>query len=303
VTRVLAFVFILVGMALPDSAVNAGERPRVELLDPGAEPRTPLRVEAREGDELALSFELEQRIEQEVDGSSVPDQTIPAIREDVVIRVDDVRPDGRIAYSFEVADVAVVDSEGFSDEDVRDLEDALEPLTDLEGEFVINARGLPLRSRLDAPEDLPAAASDLLREFEQQLSSFAVPYPREPIGAGARWSASTSLNAGGIDTDLTYEYELAELTVDHLILGVRYTQTAAPQAVELPDLPENSRVRLTQYEITGTGQSTIPLAGVVPSESTVSASGDQVFRLRYQGERQTLRQSISITVTLAPTPP
>lgn len=300
--RVIAIVLILVGSALPGSAASAGDRAQVELLDPGTEPRAPLRIEAREGDELALSFQLEQRIEQDVDGSAVPEQPIPAIREDVVIVVERVRT-GRITYSFEVDDVAVVDDEGFDEEDVADFEDALEPLRDLEGEFVINERGLLLRSRIDVPDDLPAVAEDLFGEFEQQLANLTIPYPREPVGVGARWSSTTSSAAGGIDTDLTYEYELVELRADQRTFGLSYTQTADPQAVEQPDLPEGSRVGLTEYEVTGTGQSTLPLAGVVPSEGTVSASGDQVFRLRYQGDRQTLRQTISITVTIGPTSP
>jgi hypothetical protein len=302
--RVVPLVVLLAlgAAAVPIAPASAGDRPRVELLDPGAEPRAPLRIEAREGQESAFSFRLEQGIEQEIDGAPVPTQQIPAIREDVVVRVERVRPNGRITYRFDVVDVAVVDAEGFAEEDVQDLEEALEPLAELGGEFVVNERGIPLRSQLDAPDDAPAIVEDLLSEFEQQLSNFAAPYPNEPVGVGARWTSTASVRTGGIHTDITYEYELLAREGDRLTLAVTYAQSAEPQPVELRDVPESARVRLSEYDIAGSGQIVLSLTEVVPSESAVSASGDQVFVVRYQGERQTLRQTVSLEVTAEPTP-
>lgn len=143
--RRLALILISVTALVPAAAASArtvatgGEKPpkpKIEVLDPGEEPRTKLRVDVAEGDEIALSLTLGTAIDQEIDGQSVPATAIPPIRQNIVIRVTDVTGRGRIAYEFEIEELEVVDSEDADPDVVDALEEELASLAGIAGRAI-----------------------------------------------------------------------------------------------------------------------------------------------------------------------
>ncbi len=302
--RVLVFLCVvaLLCVAPARGADAAGEAPAIEVLDPGAEPRERLRIDVEEGDEFSASFELRQQIEQEIDGEPSPLEPVPAIREDLLVRVQDVTSKGRVTYTFEVQKVEIVDATGVAPELVDELEDDLATLSDVEGDATVNARGVFLESNIDIPDDVPATVRDLLEQLRQQLPSLTVPFPREAVGVGARWRAPLDVTFAGIESENANEYALLEQNGSRLVVGVSVRQRATPQDVDSPSAPEGADVRLESSRFDGSGTVTLDLTTLVPAASTATLEGRQRFTIEADGDRQTLRQSASLGITIGPGP-
>jgi hypothetical protein len=293
----LTLLLVLVGTtALADPAAG-GEPPPpdVEVTDVGTAPRRLLRLDVSKGDEFTTSFTLRFGLEQEIEGETRA-APIPPIRYELASSVTKVNDVGRVTYTFTVEELEAVD-DGTVEPSVLDrVADELEDLAGLEGEVTVTARGVLVESDIEIPSGLDAAVRASLQQLSQQLSSLTIPYPRDRVGVGATWTATTALEAGGIDTDLVYSYELREFDGNAYVVGVGYEQTAEPQDVDLPGVPDDAGVRLEEFDVSGSGEMSGELTSPLSTSGTLSAAGDQVFTA--DDEAEELRQSLSIDLVI-----
>jgi len=298
----LLTLLLLVGTtALIDPAAG-GEpppTPEVEVTDVGTAPRRLLRLDMAKGDEFTTSFTLRVGLEQEVEGETRT-APIPPIRYDLASSVTKVNDVGRVTYTFTVEELEAVDDGTVEPSVLDQVADELEPLAGLEGEVTVTARGGLVAADIEIPSDLDAAVRASLQQFSQQISSLTIPYPRDRVGVGATWTATTALEAGGIDSDLVYTYELREFDGNAYVVGVEYEQTAEPQDVDLPGVPDDAGVRLEEFDVSGSGEMRGELTSPLSTSGTLSAAGDQVFTA--DDEEGELRQSLSIDLVVESRP-
>ena len=128
-------------------------------------------------------------------------------------------------------------------------------------------------------------------DLEQLTESAAVALPVEPVGVGARWEASPTLEALGLEVSQTVTYEIVEISGDVVVLDVEISQTV-PAGEELSLLGVSGTV--TSWESTGSGRTTLDLVLALPS-SVIETSANQSFDF---GDEGTLTQTISQDVTM-----
>jgi hypothetical protein len=300
-TSVVATAVAFAGLApVTAEAPAGGDTPVIEVTDPGDEPRTKLRLDVAAGDEFPLSLQVRQRIEQEIDGESEPSEPLPTVREDMLVRVEDVSSSGRVTYTFELVDVAVVDSGEADPEIVAGVREGLDSLVGLRGEAVVNGRGVLLESDVDTPEDAPPIVQEFLDQLSQRLTDLTVPLPRAAVGVGASWTSWVEADIAGIASDVESGYVLREVNGTRVVLDVSTHQTAKGQLADLPGVPADADFRLTKSVSTGEGTITIDLTSLVPAAGRLSVAAEQRFRIEADGERQQLRQRVAIEITIGP---
>ena len=308
-TFALSSVFVLLGAFLativgdaPRAVAASSGAPRVTLISAGASPRSPLRLAITQGDATSASMEFSQSIEQSLDGTPTNSIDLPPTIFLLHVTADSVASNGDAQISFSYADIEVVDDGSLGTAERAQLEAAYAPLESVTGTGRLTARNQVFNSELAGTEGFDPVVEQTMSQVSDQVGSVSVPFPTEAVGTGARWRGVSSARVSGIDVQQTYEYTLREREADRVVLDVEYTQTAPRQRAELPGIPDGAKVEITKFRMTGTGTTTLGLSDLLPTESTMHASGVQVLSIRDQGERGTLRQKLTLDATVSPPP-
>jgi len=267
---------------------------QVELLEAGAEPRQELRLKVAEGSQQQVTMRVTMNLVQEIDGQARPPVVIPPVDLGLLVQVGRQRGPN-IHAEFAYQSVTIVD-EGTADPAVVQgmRQSGIERLAELTGEMFVNTRGELLDASVDLPADFPAQLAEFVNQIESQLRNLAVPFPAEPIGAGARWSAVTSVTVAGIEAETRSTYQLLERTGDTYKIAVTVEQTAPEQTVQ----SQGTEALVREFVNRGSGNADGDLTRMLPVASTVRTEGTQVMEVTQGTESGTLRQRLTMEVTL-----
>ena len=271
----------LLTVAPPASAQEEQAPPVITVLEPGAEPRAPLRYVLAPGAEHQSILKVNTRISQKVGDADTRSGRSPQIEFDVRTTVGEPTQEA-ISVNFVFDDLRVAEGAGQSE-----LEDALEPLVGFEAAITMTNRGEIVGTDAETPPDLDTTTRTLLDQFLQQARSLTVPLPEEAVGEGARWSARSEVTISGIEIRQTTRYEVVRLTSEGVELSVEITQRASRQT--FTDPASGIEIELLSSRGTGDGNMKLAFASPLPVEADTHVQVKQ--KLRAQGDR------ISQTVT------
>ena len=212
---VIAFVslsgFVLVSaLDVPVAAAASGASPRVTLVSSGNSPRSPLRLALTEGTVTQATMEFSESIKQSLDGKPTTAVTTPPIQVVLESTVGPVSSEGNAQVSYAYRDVTVVDDGSTSATRRDQLETGLAPLTAVTTSGTVTTRNAFVDFKTEGTEGLDPSVAQILNQLTDQFSSLSVPFPREAVGTGARWRATTSVRVAGIDVQQSYIYRLRE---------------------------------------------------------------------------------------------
>lgn len=260
------------------STTEAGDDPvdgagvTVELLDPGAEPRTELRYRAPEGTVDRVVQVQEIDIVQDVDGR-VQDLPIPTNEIDLTATVvatgDDERTIDAVFEAFRVQDDPSIPPEVVAE--TSRLFDLIAGLTQT---TVQTPQGFVLSTTVaDLAVTDNAFVDQFLTQIGEQAQSLALPFPAEPVGVGATWRVTTDLVLSGLPIIGTYELAIDSIEGDVVTATAATTVTFTPGDVDVMGQPAT----VVSGELTGGGTVSWDLATQVLPRSDLDASGTVVL--------------------------
>jgi hypothetical protein len=306
--RVLAVAVVLAAApTLVDHAAAAGEvhaqttpapTPTVELLEPGKAPLEPLRLAPAAGASQRSAMTVTFAIRQS--GVSSASVNPPPTKATVETTLQGVTPEGNLQISFSYPSFDVLKGGDASKSSRRRIEQAFAGLKGLSGQLTMTPQGVLVDSALSVPPDLDPSVASLVTQLGDQLRTLAIPFPEAAVGVGARWRASTDLSLNGIEAHQVYEYTLKKRNGSKVELGVRGTQTADQQTVELPNLPQGAQLQVESYKTTFRGQNSVDLTSLLPVAGEIRSSGNQTFRIESGSNNETLKQHLSVHLVLKP---
>lgn len=190
----------------------------IQLLDPGAQPRAPLRYQYKVGQTGQLEYVMQMEGKMWMDGREMPMPATPAIRTVMTLRVTELSPDGYARIEFNSASAEPTPGAAGAPQTSANTMESLAMLSRLSGSYWINARGMGRQAEVNlrdaapgAPSPSPAADTVLrmTREFTQEQGAFdAAMFPEEAVGEGARWRVTNRQTIGPIEQVVTQEYTL-----------------------------------------------------------------------------------------------
>ncbi len=270
---------------------DADAGPTVTLLDPGAEPRSPLRFDLAAGTSV-MTTSQSQEITQTFGGRTQPTAAFGLV---FVMQIDTVP----VADGYEVTSTltSVASGPDIAADVAAALDEQLGLLVGFRSVSVVDDRGRILRAEVDETTlaAAPAEIADLMRQLGES-NQVAAPLPDEAVGVGARWQVEQRLELNGISLVQTTEYTLTAVDGSVLTIEVVGGQTPTETTVELPGL-EGIDVEILEWTTSTTGSLIIDLASVVPTSSAVT-DAQQVLDIVGEGE---LSQTILSTIEVAPT--
>ncbi|NLG55168.1 MAG: hypothetical protein GX542_05910 [Rhodococcus sp.] len=238
----------------------------VELVDAGAEPRSPISYTLSPGTTQRTTFTSEAKVSQQIDIQNVQDFSSPEITLTLDSQIRDNTDDAEAA----IVDFTIADASSPNEP----LNSALENSHGSGAGLTIQPNGSVTALRL-RPAD---AATDLARSaIEQALHQSVyrtVVFPTQPVGIGAQWTVRQQV-VSGIALEQTMTVTLVERDGDRVT--VEYTLTQAPKTDTWVLPQEAGTLQIKQYETVGTGRAVVDLGQPLPLDGDASIAGEQLY--------------------------
>ncbi|RME26811.1 MAG: hypothetical protein D6798_05905 [Deltaproteobacteria bacterium] len=279
------------------SSVPALAEPSLALVDPGAEPRRPLRFHPAPGTTEQVRMTMEMASQMAMGGTTMPAMKIPPMILDLDLEVLEIEADGDIRYRFTIADTGVGAGDDVGTDVVTAMSAAMQPLEGTSGEVTVSPTGVSRDATLT-----PSAGADpqMVADMRKSMANASAPLPEEPVGVGARWTLTSDMNEGGLQFQQVASYELVELTDTTITLRVDVQQSAEPQAFAPDGLPPGATAVLSHMGSKGSGSTVLRFDRVMPTRSDMQMHTDMTVNLQAQGQSMDMQNSMDMTTTIAP---
>ena len=138
---------------LPAWAANLpAEGVLVRLVDPGAEPRESLRLTPVVGQREVVAVDIDMQMSMSMAGMALPAMALPTQHFSMAVEVTGINPQGHIAYSAQVLNYSIDDSDLLPAEAMTSLRSTLSSLTGMTGAVEIDATGRTLSADFSLPD-------------------------------------------------------------------------------------------------------------------------------------------------------
>jgi len=215
VTTTLPDDSVVVASTLVDNTSAAAPLPaRLRLTDLGAVDGPSIVLTGQVPNEAAWNGTMTSRFDVAVDGIDLaPTPTFELGMETTVEKT----AEDRWTYSTRYTSVTLAESNGADQATIEDSLELLGSLSGLEIRADVDQFGLTSNTALSGLEDLDPMLRSLLEPMADQADDMTVPVPSGPLGIGATWSDTLTLDLLGVTTTTEVTYVLTEID------GTRYT--------------------------------------------------------------------------------
>ncbi len=232
----------------------------LQILDYGAEPRTPLRYKFAVGKTERMTMEMTMNMATEVNGKLTPATTMPPTRTTMLLRVAEVAADGTARLEFETQSTESPVGQVVGQANQAVLDRTLAGLSMLKGWYRTDTRGSVLDMGMTLPEGMvPDMAKPIMDEMMNEASDALQQLPDEALGIGARWQVMQKLDIAGVKISQGQEYTLRSRNGSRVELATRIVQP--PDAASTTLAPGITMQSVT----TGSGTTVIDLNGISPT--------------------------------------
>lgn len=270
------------------------------LESAGAQPRQPLALKLAAGSSVKVAMVNKLTLKSSVGGQAAPSGVVPGTRQVITERVDKVEGDGSATVSVTFSDASVVPTPGADPAVVQATQAGIEPLNRVRGTQTIEADGAVRNASFDTSAVTDPAIKGTLDSMTSQIGTLAAPFPREPVGVGARWTVTSTATLAGLKMTTTTRYTLRSRTGDRDELDQTQEATAVPGPVPLPNLPAGAQASVTNFSVKSTGQISGDLTRHLPSASSVKGTGEGAFSMTIGAEKVVMTQSMTMEMTTSP---
>lgn len=279
------------------SSASALAGPSLALVDPGAEPRRPLRFHPTTGTTEQVRMTMGMASQMAMGGTTMPAMKIPPMILDLDLEVLEVEADGDIRYRFTIADTGVGAGQDLGADVVAAMSAAMQPLEGTSGEVTVSPTGVSRGATLT-----PSAGADpqMVADMRKSMVNASAPLPEEPVGVGARWTLTSDLDEGGLQLQQVASYELVELTDTTITLRVDVQQSAEPQEFAPDGLPPGATAKLSHMRSKGSGSTVLQFDRVMPTRSDMQMHTDMTVSLQAEGQSMEMHNAMDMTTAIAP---
>ena len=268
----------------------------IRLVEPGAEPRDVLRFAVTAGTQTHTTMTVRTDIKLSVDGRSAGSMPTVGVATDLAMTVVAVAPNGDIDGRYTMTDFRV---DGPGGRGRAAAQQGVQQLDGLTGTFTVNARGETIHTAVTAPPGLDPTLAGTVENMSSQLAQLAVPFPAEPVGVGARWTASVATKLNGIATTVDFTYTLRQRTGSDYVIDATYRQGGPPQQeVALPGLPADARANVDTIDITGTSTNNGSLTQLLPGSASVTSAGTVGLTVRNGQQGTAVKEALKMVLDM-----
>jgi hypothetical protein len=236
----------------------------VQVVTPGAEPRQVLQYHLAKGTSSLVELALEVDIDAGGQGGPLPTLVMSS-----EIVADDVLPDGSMAVHTTILDIQARDRTG-SPVSADQMSEQTQMMRGLTLRGTLTRNGTLREMKVDTtgrtlPPALTAQLDTLSRSFEQ----VAMPLPLTPVGAGAQWIHSKTIDESGMKMTTATTVTLTAIEGDKLT----FQSTTAVSGKDQSVTQAETTIDLKNVSGKGSGKGTVDLSRMVMAGELVAEFG------------------------------
>ncbi len=244
--------------ASPAPTPEGTPRTTVKVLSAGAEPKRQLRYGFAPGQERKFTLDLEiapQRLQNGQPMAGVPPMALTATG---TTRTDQVH-EGLATRSYAFQELMPSVS-GIPPEIAAQVKAEFAGLRGLQLVERVTTLGKVEALGLKESSELNPQVLALMQYLTDGMTNAFLPLPEQPVGAGAKWLATTAVESGGLTVTQENTIVITSLRGDTVTAELSYVQSAPAQEVKSPNIPPGVKVEVVKLDGSGTGRISTDLA-------------------------------------------
>lgn len=272
--------------------------PQIKLLNPGAEPRTVLRLQPQAGDKQNQTLVMKMGMGVEMPGQpGAQNIKIPPLKMDLAVEVQEVAANGDIVYVVKHGEMSLEEDPSASPEMAQALKAALGDLSGISAVGTNTSRGINKGLAAQLPPGTNPQMRQMLDQMNDSLGAISTPLPEEAIGLGAKWETKMSRKSQGMTIEQTTSAELIGLEEHQATVKVTLTQRAANQKISNPAMP-GLKFDLTKMTGSSHGEITLDLKQLMPAKAVMDSKTEMAAAFAMGNQKQSMKMSMDIQLTL-----
>ena len=282
------------------SLAFAENKTSLTVLSEGIEPRRVISYRSQIGLKQSAELTMEMHMGMTMEGTDFPKQSfdtpLPTVIMSLTAEIIDIE-DGITTASFGYGDVKL--EKGGDPELYKAMETTMQSLTKVKGSTSYDSRGNVIDFSVEIPDDMPAELMQYLEQTKDLISQMMFPLPDVPLGLGASWQVVQPITNQGMTITQKTTYTIMEMDETFITFYTDLQQSAAPQKLDVPDLPPTATIELESFTGHGRGRVTISLDSLFPTSSKSSGESDMTMLITApEGElTQTLNMNIDMSLS------
>ena len=238
--------------------------PAVELLDAGKLPHKALRTTFKTGVKQSLQVRSDGVLSALYGPLISTSSTMPTFVYQLEIEAKETTKEST-QFAFRVTDVAAESNKEVQPAQVEAAKKAATSFRGTTGSFSINARGMVEAFSIGTPSDASLLAHDMIDQIGQAVRLASLPLPEEPVGKGAKWTATQLVKQRTARILQTTTFELLGVKGGKVRATSKYEAETPKQAIKMPGDPNGARFQLDELEFSGGGKGAWRLGQLGPS--------------------------------------
>ena len=240
--------------------------------------------------ELGMTMKLGEK--------EAPAIALPKIVLEMTTHVTSVAPDGTISYEFHGTSAKAIGAPGVKPDVLAKIQGEIAKVSGIKGNAVVDSHGYARDVQIEMPPDLDPSVQQMADSVRSSLRQILNPLPEEPVGIGAKWDAEHRLPMAG-----TFMKQIAHSTLiarngSKYSLAIELEQSAVPQALQLPNLPQGTQAKLVSLVGKGKGELKGDLARVTPIAWTMTLESRSTIEVSQGGESHPLSSSMTLKMDM-----
>ena len=237
--------------ALPQLEVE----PTIELSDAGKTPRKAYRATLTAGEKRLIRVSSGWTIQTMYGPLVKTTAEMPSVVYELATEVKKAGAQGA-EVGFRVKDIKVTGGEEVKPAKVKSVEKVASSLKGASGTVSFDAHGIVNAFSIDARADSSLLLTDMVNQIQQALRTASLPLPTEPMGKGAKWTVTQTVEQRTAKLTQTTTFELVTVKKERVEVKAEHTATAPEQVLKLPGSRSGATFGLTKVELVGTREGT-----------------------------------------------
>lgn len=222
----------------------------VRVLSTGAGPKSALRYGFKQGDNHKFVLDIQVAAERKVNGQVAPG--MPPFSLTLRGSTTTLQADAQGARRQHTFVEMIPTVSGAPPELAEQIKAQYASLGGLQLVETVNTRGMILGMDLDSRAIQPQVLA-LMQHLQDGMTNAFLALPEEPVGPGARWSATTTTDAAGILITQENTVSLVAHNGDNYEFSLQLKQSAQPSKITGANLPPGVSIDLTKLDGSGKG--------------------------------------------------
>jgi len=285
--------------AVPDVAAPASQGSVVALVDAGVEPREPLRLQLKAGQEQVMLMTMRMGMAMQIGPNKMPKTDIPAMQMTMNLKVSEITGEGDIRSEFSLDKIEVLPDKTTPAAMVDQLKAVLGTMTKMSGTSTITTRGIVKSADFNIPADVNPQIKQTVESMRQQINQMSVPFPEEALGVGAKWTVTQHLEQQGMKLQQVATWELKGRDGTVVQLASSIVQSAPAQAIAAPGMPEGAKVSLERLDSTGSGTTQVDLTHVAPIKGDMKMTSSIAMTTDANGVKMPMNMDMDLNLEIS----